>query len=255
MAYETVNGYCWPQSVAPGERVALHLSSSGGRPVSVELARVGATRDVVFSEGGVPAGDHPTPTDAPEQGCGWPVTAEIVAAFTLLTSRSTAPLRSRSARPSPTGAGPAGNGVAQIGEQGLGLGPLEMAVQLGGERGSCCRLDHCDSRVQRLLMPGQGLFAAELVGAQQVPGGSGRQEPFGHDHLPGVVRRPHVGKERDPREEPDEQGADNQRQREPPAAPADRRCRRLGEIRRIDLTGVTNPRPSAPELPGSRCPW
>ena len=41
MAYETVNGYCWPQSVAPGERVALHLSSSGGRPVSVEVARVG----------------------------------------------------------------------------------------------------------------------------------------------------------------------------------------------------------------------
>ena len=30
MAYETVTGYCWPQSVEAGERVALHLSSSGG---------------------------------------------------------------------------------------------------------------------------------------------------------------------------------------------------------------------------------
>ena len=79
MAYETVNGYCWPQSVAPGERVALHLSSSGGRPVSVEVARLGATRDVVFAEGGVPADDHPTPADAPEQGCSWPVAADIVA--------------------------------------------------------------------------------------------------------------------------------------------------------------------------------
>ena len=77
MAYETVNGYCWPQSVGGGERVALHLSSSGARPVSVEVARLGWTREVVFAEGGVPAGDHPTPTDAPEKGCDWPVASDI----------------------------------------------------------------------------------------------------------------------------------------------------------------------------------
>ena len=78
MAYETVNGYCWPQSVAPGERVALHLSSAGGRPVSVEVARVGMARDVVFEDAAVPADDHPTPTDAPERGCDWPAACEIV---------------------------------------------------------------------------------------------------------------------------------------------------------------------------------
>ena len=33
MAFETVTGYCWPQSVAAGEQVGLHLSSAGGRPV------------------------------------------------------------------------------------------------------------------------------------------------------------------------------------------------------------------------------
>ena len=68
MAYETVTGYCWPQSVAGGERVALHLSSSGARPVDVEVAHIGATRTVVYSEAGIPAGDHPTPLDAPERG-------------------------------------------------------------------------------------------------------------------------------------------------------------------------------------------
>lgn len=77
MAYETVHGYCWPQSVAPGEPVALHLSSTGGRPVSIEIARVGGERSVVFVEHGVPADDHPTPTDAPEHGCRWPAASEF----------------------------------------------------------------------------------------------------------------------------------------------------------------------------------
>jgi hypothetical protein len=77
MGYETVTGYCWPQSVEGGQRVALHLSSAGARPVAVEVARVGATRDVVFAEHDVPAGDHPTPLDASRSGCDWPVAIDI----------------------------------------------------------------------------------------------------------------------------------------------------------------------------------
>ena len=57
----------------PGERVGLHLSSSGGRPVRVEVARVGARREVVFSSDAVAAGEHETPPDAASKGCGWPV--------------------------------------------------------------------------------------------------------------------------------------------------------------------------------------
>src|SRR5687767_8119332 len=72
MAYETITGYCWPQSVAPGEAVALHLSSPGGRPVSVEVARVGGTRDTVFVDHSVPADHHATPANADSKGCGWP---------------------------------------------------------------------------------------------------------------------------------------------------------------------------------------
>jgi hypothetical protein len=72
MAFETVTGYCWPQSVERGGTVALHLSSSGGRPVAVEIARAGAERTVVFNDGAVPAESHATPLDAHSSGCSWP---------------------------------------------------------------------------------------------------------------------------------------------------------------------------------------
>src|SRR5689334_10346899 len=73
MAREVVTGYCWPQSASAGEQVRLHLSSSGGRPVRVEVARVGMRREVVFTSEAVAAGEHETPPDAASSGCGWPV--------------------------------------------------------------------------------------------------------------------------------------------------------------------------------------
>lgn len=76
MAYRSVTGWCWPQSVRPGGRVALHLSSPGGRPVAVEVARVGRRRQVMWSAT-VEAADHDTPPDAPEHGCRWPAAATI----------------------------------------------------------------------------------------------------------------------------------------------------------------------------------
>src|SRR5690606_343283 len=72
MAYETVTGYCWPQSAEAGGTVGLHLSSPGGRPVSVEVAHVGRDRTVVFADEAVPADHHPTPPDAHATGCGGP---------------------------------------------------------------------------------------------------------------------------------------------------------------------------------------
>ncbi|MBA3652672.1 MAG: hypothetical protein H0W70_00600 [Actinobacteria bacterium] len=77
MARETVTGYCWPQSAEPGGRVELHLSSSGDRPVRVEIARVGLVRTVVFSDDAVAAGDHPTPNNASAEGCDWPAAMTI----------------------------------------------------------------------------------------------------------------------------------------------------------------------------------
>ncbi|MGI9601122.1 MAG: N,N-dimethylformamidase beta subunit family domain-containing protein, partial [Acidimicrobiales bacterium] len=78
MAFRTVTGYCWPQSIAAGGSVALHLSSPDAEPVAVEVARIGAERDVVWSDT-VPADDHPTPNDASAHGCQWPVAAGITA--------------------------------------------------------------------------------------------------------------------------------------------------------------------------------
>src|SRR6476646_7416759 len=73
MAREVVTGYCWPQSVGAGDEVGLHMSSSAGRPVRVEVARVGARREVVFSSDAVAVDEHETPKDAASKGCGWPV--------------------------------------------------------------------------------------------------------------------------------------------------------------------------------------
>src|SRR4051812_24080844 len=77
MGREVVTGYCWPQSVAAGDDVGLHLSSSGGRAVRVEVARVGGDREVVFHKDGVAAGEHETPADASSNGCGWPVALTV----------------------------------------------------------------------------------------------------------------------------------------------------------------------------------
>ena len=75
--FETVTGYCWPQSVAPGGTVALHLSSPRGLPVAVEVARIGAGRATVFADPAVPADHHATPPNAAAHGCDWPAALTI----------------------------------------------------------------------------------------------------------------------------------------------------------------------------------
>ncbi len=77
MSFEAVAGWCWPQSVEPGGTVGLHLSSAGGRPVTVEAARGGATRELLDRAVVADVADHPTPPDASSAGCGWPVAHTI----------------------------------------------------------------------------------------------------------------------------------------------------------------------------------
>jgi hypothetical protein len=45
--------------------------------VSVEIARVGATREVVFAEAAIPADAHATPLDAATNGCNWPAALTV----------------------------------------------------------------------------------------------------------------------------------------------------------------------------------
>ncbi len=49
------------------------MSSSGAQPARVEVARVGATRDVVFTSTSVPTGEYEIPKTASSTGCHWPV--------------------------------------------------------------------------------------------------------------------------------------------------------------------------------------
>jgi hypothetical protein len=58
-------------SVAPGESFALHASSDTPS-CTLEIARVGAGRDVVHRSV-LAVGAHSTPPDADAKGCGWPV--------------------------------------------------------------------------------------------------------------------------------------------------------------------------------------
>ena len=70
-----IEAYCWPQSVVPGEPVALHLSTYAPT-VQIEVARDGAEREVVW-RGEVGGDFYPTPDDASSHGCGWPAALEI----------------------------------------------------------------------------------------------------------------------------------------------------------------------------------
>ncbi len=75
MTTPRVAGYCWPQSVAPGSPLDLHLSSATST-VEIEVHRIGAGRTPVWS-GTVEVGDHPVPADADSAGCGWPSAATV----------------------------------------------------------------------------------------------------------------------------------------------------------------------------------
>lgn len=65
-------------SVRPRERFAIHASSPNG-PCRLEIARVGATREIVTIIEDIAVSDHPTPKNADTNGCGWPVAATIEA--------------------------------------------------------------------------------------------------------------------------------------------------------------------------------
>lgn len=86
---ESVEGYCVPLSAAPGERVALHAGATrrlrlgAVEPASrelafdVEVARRGATREVVHRAEALIAAPHPVPAQSFARGAGYPELASI----------------------------------------------------------------------------------------------------------------------------------------------------------------------------------
>jgi len=66
-----IEGYADRWSYAPGETVAVACSSRS-RTFSAEIARVGGTREIVWTRSDVPGQWHQVPDGASSQGCAWP---------------------------------------------------------------------------------------------------------------------------------------------------------------------------------------
>jgi len=62
--------YLWPQSAEPGDTVGVHASGPAG-PATLEIARIGATREVVRTAS-LTLEAHELPDDAVAHGCAWP---------------------------------------------------------------------------------------------------------------------------------------------------------------------------------------
>lgn len=65
-----IEGYADRLSYLPGETVVMACSTAA-ETFSAEIARVGAEREIVFEESGIPGGLQPTPPGASSSGCGW----------------------------------------------------------------------------------------------------------------------------------------------------------------------------------------
>ena len=63
-----IEGYANQLSYVAGENLAL-CCSTNARTFSVEIARVGGTREIVWSDNAVSGELHPTPERASERGC------------------------------------------------------------------------------------------------------------------------------------------------------------------------------------------
>ena len=65
-------GYTSEMSYAPGDRVALHVSTTAAE-WDLEVGRDGLRYDLLLKESGLPGQHHPTPEDCSVPGCDWPV--------------------------------------------------------------------------------------------------------------------------------------------------------------------------------------
>jgi|SRR5579871_3290452 len=64
-------------SLSPGEAASLHASSTPASACSIEVARIGAKREVVHTAGHIMVGAYPTPANSDALGCHWPAITEI----------------------------------------------------------------------------------------------------------------------------------------------------------------------------------
>jgi len=71
-----IDGYTGQLSYAPGEEIAFNVSTSAGS-YSIEIARIGPTREVVHTQSDIPGEAQPIPINASSHGCGWTPTLTL----------------------------------------------------------------------------------------------------------------------------------------------------------------------------------
>lgn len=71
-----VEGYAGQVSYAPGNELTLHVSTSAAK-FSVEIARLGAKAETVWSSGEIPGQKLPVPEDSSSHGCRWPAAVRL----------------------------------------------------------------------------------------------------------------------------------------------------------------------------------
>jgi hypothetical protein len=71
-----IEGYAGQVSVAQGEELPLHVSTTAAK-FEVEVARLGAERTIVWRKGDIPGQAQPVPEDASANGCHWPESLRV----------------------------------------------------------------------------------------------------------------------------------------------------------------------------------
>jgi hypothetical protein len=72
----SIEGYTDRTSYRGGDQIQFSISTCARR-FAMEISRVGARREVVWSRRGLPGIRHPLPADASTHGCRWPVTTSL----------------------------------------------------------------------------------------------------------------------------------------------------------------------------------
>ena len=75
-AADFIYGYAGQLSYEPGDQLKLHVSTSVRR-YSVEIARIGGKREVVYQKENLAGARLATPLNAATHGCGWPVSFKL----------------------------------------------------------------------------------------------------------------------------------------------------------------------------------
>jgi hypothetical protein len=72
----TIEGYTGQVSYQPGQELTLHVSTTAAN-FAIEIARLGAERQVVLEQAGIAGQSHTIPENASSHGCGWPTAWKV----------------------------------------------------------------------------------------------------------------------------------------------------------------------------------